>query len=212
MNGRCVIFAAGEKVSRNCADVDFIGRAYVIAADGGTELAADLGVMPDRIIGDFDSCGHMPDGNNVEVYPCEKDDTDLMLAIKAGLKAGCRDFQIYGAAGGRLDHMIGNIQSLAFLLGRGAHGCIISDREYVTLLSPGRYFFTKRGGFSLSLFAYSEKAEGLCIRGVKYAAEDCELSSDFPLGISNIITADRAEVSFKKGRILVICSRLFTDP
>ena len=57
--------------------------------------------------------------DNIEIFPSEKDDTDLMLAIKQGFESGCDDFLIFGATGGRVDHLLGNIQSLGYVLSCG---------------------------------------------------------------------------------------------
>lgn len=211
MTNKCVVFAGGEPVSKNAVDMQLVREAYVISADKGYDLAAELGISSDLVIGDFDSVKSFPQVENIIKYPSEKDDTDLMLALKAGLEKGCDEFVIYGATGGRLDHMIGNIQSLMYLISHGAVGKIVSDREIVQLLAAGSYSIPKREGFSLSLTAYSEKVCGLCIAGAKYNVNDCELSNDFPLGISNEIAADFANISFKKGVLLVIQSALFTD-
>lgn len=220
MSESCVIFAGGEPISAETAKEykDYFDSSFVISADKGYELAERLGVQSDLIIGDFDSAVNKPEGKNVEVYPCEKDDTDLMLAIKKGFEHGCDEFRIFGATGGRLDHMIGNIQSLAYILSQGGYGEIISDRESVKLVSAGSYKIKHRKDFSLSLFAYSDSVEGLSISGVKYSAENVTLKNNFPLGISNVIkdgtdgSEDKfAHIRFQKGILLIIQSYLFTD-
>ena len=208
---KCVIFAGGDPVSKNTVDMEFLNGAFVISADKGYELADSLGMTSDLIIGDFDSAKSVPQVGNIKKYPSEKDDTDLMLAVKSGLDKGCSKFIIYGATGGRLDHMIGNIQTLMYLVSNGAEGSIVSDSEIVQLLAVGSYCIPKREGFSLSLAAYSEKVEQLCISGAKYNVSDCCLTNGFPLGISNEIIEDFARINFKKGVLLVIQSRLFTD-
>ena len=79
-------------------------------------------------MGDFDSA-EKPVFDNIEIFPSEKDDTDLMLAIKEGFESGCDDFLIFGATGGRVDHLLGNIQSLGYILSCGGEGMIAADRE-----------------------------------------------------------------------------------
>lgn len=217
----CAIFAGGEPISAETAREygEYFDSSFIVSADKGFELARRLGVRSDLIIGDFDSATGRPDGRNVEVYPCEKDDTDLMLAIKKGFEHGCDEFRIFGATGGRLDHMIGNIQGLAYILSQGGLGEIISDRESVKLVSAGSYKIKHRKDFSLSLFAYSDSVEGLSISGVKYSAENATLKNNYPLGVSNVITGESsdpegvksAHIQFKKGTLLIIQSYLFTD-
>ena len=85
-----------------------------LCADAGVRLAQALGIVPDRIMGDFDSLGNVPAGENVEAFSPEKDDTDILLAAKYALSAGCSRLIFYGALGGRLDHMVANLQMLRF--------------------------------------------------------------------------------------------------
>lgn len=74
------------------------------AADAGYQTLSKLGARIDRVVGDFDSMGEVPVHPNVRVHPAEKDETDMMLAVRTGLHLGYRSFLIYGGLGGRLDH------------------------------------------------------------------------------------------------------------
>ncbi len=96
-----------------------------LCADAGVRLAQALGIVPDRIMGDFDSLGNVPAGENVEAFSPEKDDTDILLAAKYALSAGCSRLIFYGALGGRLDHMVANLQMLRFLADRNAQGILV---------------------------------------------------------------------------------------
>ena len=185
-----------------------IHEAFVICADKGLALAESLGVSPDLILGDFDSLDHRPTGDNVMTFPVEKDDTDLMLAVRTAIERGYKDYVIYGACGGRLDHMLGNIACLAMIADNGGSGRIVGDDEIISLHDCGTYRFAARNGFSLSLFAYSEMVKVLNVSGTKYPAVDFELTNAVTLGVSNEITEDHAVVSFSEGRLLVVQSRL----
>ena len=80
------------------------GRAaLVIAADGGLRHLEAQGLTADLIVGDFDSLGRVPEGDNILRHPVEKDDTDMLLAVRTGLDRGYRIFVLYGGLGGRLD-------------------------------------------------------------------------------------------------------------
>ena len=57
----------------------------LIAADGGLRYLEEQGITPDLVVGDFDSLGRVPEGDNILTHPVEKDDTDTMLAVKLGL-------------------------------------------------------------------------------------------------------------------------------
>ncbi|MBR1422505.1 MAG: thiamine diphosphokinase [Ruminococcus sp.] len=204
---RCVIFVGGDPVSESTLDRELIASSFIIAADIGYVCCERLGIKADVIIGDFDSA-QMPSAGNLEVFPVEKDDPDIMLAIKKALSLGCDDITVYGGAGGRLDHTVSNTQSLAYCYERDVKCRMVSDNERVELLSPDRYELPYMEGFSLSLFAYNSEVKGLDIMGCKYSGEGFTLTPSFPLGVSNCVTQENAVISFKSGCILCIRSRL----
>ena len=204
---RCIIFTGGDPELRLPDGVTADG-ALIIAADSGFTNCTALGLEPALVVGDFDSLGYAPESAETEIFPKEKDDTDLMLAVRAALGRGCDDITILGALGGRFDHMFANVQTLAFIAERGAVGRIVSEREEITLLTAGEYDFPQREGRSLSLFAWSPRVEGLTLRGVKYALENGSITNAFPIGISNEIVGERAFVGFTAGLLLVVRSSL----
>lgn len=187
-----------------------IGRQpgdFVIAADGG--FAQKLGCEPDAVIGDFDSLGYVPDAENVQVYPKQKDDTDMMLAVKLGLSKGYRRFVLLGGMGGRFDHMMANVQTLAYLYAQGAEGVLKSEKTDVYLVGsksgePGEIIFPKETEGGLSVFAYGEKAEQVTIRGAEYEIDHVSLSDSFPLGVSNSFVGKEVTISVGEGRLLIV--------
>ena len=96
----------------------------IIAADSGYLKAAPLGVAPHILVGDFDSIPEdaMPkEGEVPEIIkaPCEKDETDTMLACEIAIERGCTSICIVGGFGGRCDHELSNIFWLENLKDRG---------------------------------------------------------------------------------------------
>ena len=202
----CVIFAGGPEQGIPCLPVP--QNAYYICADSGLRLAAALRITPDLVLGDFDSLGYVPEGFACEVLPAEKDDTDTVYAVRTALRKGFRDIRIYGAFGGRLDHTFANLQTLEFLHSFGAAGMLIGTHDFAMLTEAGTQTLRHMEGFSLSLFAWSESCKGVSIRGVKYPLEQGELMRHYPLGCSNEITADNAEIIVDEGILLMMGSRL----
>lgn len=174
----------------------------VIAADGG--YAQLGGIRPDLVVGDFDSLGYVPQNETVVRHPAEKDDTDTMLAARIGLERGYRAFILLGGVGGRLDHTLANIQTLAFLRENDAHAALIGQEETITLLQNESLRF--RAGLSgiVSVFAFGERATGVYERGLAYALNDATLTDTNPLGVSNAFTGEAAEVSVREGRLVVL--------
>ena len=108
----CYIVGAGDFTPRGFAPVP---GDLVLAADGGYRALCSLGYTPDLLLGDFDSLGDLPLPPDLPVlrFPARKDDTDTGLALRHGLDRGFRDFALYGCAGGRVDHLLANLQSMA---------------------------------------------------------------------------------------------------
>ena len=207
MSEKCTIFVGGEPVSAAVLDMEHIASSVVYGADKGYYLAKYLGIECDVVLGDFDS-SPKPERDDVMVFPTKKDDTDLMLAIKHALDAGAKDFQIYGALGGSADHLIGNIQSLSFIVKHGGKAVMTGERDTISLLPPGRYTVPFMQGYSLSLFSYSEKVTHLSITGAEYEASDITLDNGFPLAVSNHVSSPSgAKISFESGELLVIRSK-----
>lgn len=115
----CYIAGAGDFTARGFAPGP---EDLVLAADGGYRALYSLGYMPDLLLGDFDSLGDVPLPADLPVlrFPVRKDDTDTGLALRYGLEQGFRDFALYGCAGGRVDHLLANLQSMARVSRLGA--------------------------------------------------------------------------------------------
>jgi len=198
---RCVIFTARCEGDVQAA---YLPRDndLVLCADAGYRLAAEAGIEPAVVIGDFDSAEE-PIGENIIRHPVIKDDTDTMLCIKHGLEQGYRNFLIVGGLGGRLDHTLANLQSLNYLVSQGAHAEICDGKVHGAMLSGGSLRISRTGG-KLSAFAFGGPCSGVFIRGAKYNLEDGALRSDFPLGMGNDFAADFAEIGVESGRLLVL--------
>lgn len=185
-----------------CAD--FAPRAgdAVVAADGGTAHLRARGIMPDLVLGDFDSSTQPTEGA-VAVYPPEKDDTDTMLALKWGWAQGYRHFRLLGGTGGRADHTMANVQALAWLAARGGRGVLVAPDACATIVRDGTLHFRARADSTFSVFAYGGEARGVTLTGLYYPLRNGTLSPDFPLGVSNHFTGKPVSVQVQSGALLV---------
>ncbi len=201
--GICYVIASMKteyKIKKNADD-------YVIAADGG--FAQEVGCCPDAVIGDFDSLGFIPDAEDVQVYPKQKDDTDMMLAVKLGLSKGYRKFVLLGGIGGRLDHTLANVQTLSYLHAQGATGVLKGDETDIFLIGSSEseedsIVFPRETTGIFSVFSYGETARRVSIRGGEYEVENVVLTDTFPLGVSNSFVGKEVTISVGAGRLLVV--------
>lgn len=177
---------------------------YVIAADRGYDSLMAYGVTPDLVVGDFDSLGRTPSHPNVIQLPAEKDDTDMVYALRKGLELGYRRFVLLGGVGGRLEHTLANLQALAWLTTQGARGVLAGEGTVATALRNETMTFPAGLTGFWSAFCLSGQAEGVTLRNLKFELTGHTLSADFPLGVSNEFTGEAAEVSVARGTLLAM--------
>lgn len=176
----------------------------LIAADGGLDHLSRRHLTPHLTVGDFDSLGRVPEGDNIIRHPVEKDDTDTMLAVKTGLARGYKIFLLYGCLGGRLDHTYANLQTLLYLARQGAVGFLLGQGVAASVIRNGELKFSASYGGNISVFCPDGEARGVCLSGLHYPLRDAVLTSDFPLGVSNRFTGQPASVSVREGTLLVM--------
>ena len=201
---RCAIFAGGDMPDLNeYKDSAFWARySYFICADCGYRHAVKLGILPDLIVGDFDSYGEeLPVGVEVLRSVPEKDDTDTLMAVKKAIELGFTNIDLYGALGGsRPEHSFANIQTMIYAL---QQGCSLEIKGSSRMLVQ-EADESPEGGLYLSVFALTESVGIEYLRGVKYPLEDYRMVQSFPIGVSNEITAGEASLRIKDGLALVI--------
>ena len=209
---RAVMIGAGswtqEALVRQENDILF-------ALDGGLLYCEANGIFPDYIIGDFDSLPEEKEELLIKYpqecilrLPCEKDDTDMLAAIKFAAEKGIKDFVLLGGLGGRLSHSIANIQCLMYLKEHDMTGVLVGRDTKAFLLQNETYVFDENERGYVSVFSYSQKASGINLKNLKYELTDAVLTSAFPLGVSNeFILGKTAEISVKDGTLLVVLDR-----
>jgi len=198
----CYIFGAGEYGGMRF-DTSAVKSGFVIAADGGYSRLEDLNIVPDLLVGDFDSLDCIPDNVSIIRHPVMKNETDMLLAADEGLKRGCLRFIMYGGLGGRLDHTIANIQLLTWLANRGALGYLAGGGVTLTVIREASLRFEAGYEGTVSVFSMGDSAEGVTLSGLKYSLENAAVTNDFAIGVSNEFTGTEAVVSVKKGSLLV---------
>ena len=153
----CYIFGAGEF---SPCEITLTEDDLVIAADGGYDHLIRMGLRADVALGDFDSVTSYEiwEDNICEkyTYPPEKDDTDMMLAIKLGLSKGFQSFAIYGGLGGRLDHTLANIQALSYLAVRGAQAILYHENYELTVIKNSSFMIPKEFTGYVSVLSLSD--------------------------------------------------------
>lgn len=195
----CTIVASMEE-----ADLYIPKNSLLIAADKGYLHLKARGIEPHLTVGDFDSLGFVPDTGSIVRHPVRKDDTDMLLAVREGLRRGTDRFLLYGGMGGRLDHTLANIQTLAFLTKAGAKGLLFGDGTAVTLLQNGTIRFPASAQGTVSVFSFGGEAHGVTEQGLSFSLDEATVSDDFPIGVSNAFAGAEGRITVRDGRLLIL--------
>lgn len=207
---KALVIAAGEAVSEELLKNLYKQCDFCVAVDGGYIACKRAGITPHELVGDMDSLGDfaVQSGIKTTVMPCEKDETDTMLALSHAVAQGCSDITLTCALGGRLDHTIANLHTLCHMAKSGLRGRIISDDTCAEVFTPGAFSLPRESYNTFSLFPLGAQCAGVCIEGAAYPLSDYTLKNSVPLGVSNEFTGESAEISFKTGELLVIRMRI----
>ncbi len=209
--GKCIIIGAGDLT---VGQFPIQEEDYVIAVDGGLSYCGVLGIEPDLILGDFDSVSEqekqavlqlkqeIPE-RIVQLKP-EKDDTDMLAALRLGLEKGFDTFHIYAGTGGRLDHTLANIQCLLFLKRNGATGYLVDGNGMILVICNEKVSFKEGMEGYLSLFTLGREAKGVTIENMKYELSGYTMTNDYPIGISNEFVGKAASVTVEDGEVVCI--------
>jgi thiamine pyrophosphokinase len=163
-----------------------------------------LVIRPDKVLGDLDSIGRVPQDVPVQRFDTDKDETDLFLALGDGLAQGFRYFTVLGGTGGRLSHTLANFALLAWVAEHGGQAFLRHRDTLATAVHNGsvRYDATATG--LLSVLAFGGPARGVDLAGLKYDLSNGELHPSFSLGVSNEFIGQPASVSVAEGTLLLI--------
>jgi len=209
---KTVIFANGE-----ADDLDFFGQIaenadYIICSDGGANFAAQLGIVPHLIVGDFDSLDKdvKADYKSRQVafaeFPIGKDSTDLELAVELALQKPSDEIVILGGYGGRVDHFLGNIQTLVMAAKANIKASLASSTTKAFIIDI--FAEIPRDDYDyISLVPLEAEVSGITTTGLKYPLRSGTLHIGTTVGISNEFVDSVATVAVDSGLILAICTK-----
>ena len=218
-------------------NIEKAGRENIrlIAADRGLEFFLDYLILPDVVIGDFDSLSE--DGKNflemqnedipyggmlewklqkgegkvVEVVRLrpEKDDSDTQSAMNYAIQNGAKEIVLRGVTGNRVDHLTANFCLLILAQKQGAEVALADRYNYMKLIPSGTILKkAEQFGKYVSFFPLGGDVTGLTLEGFKYPLDKYHLTTaDSGLTVSNEISEEYAKVTYESGTLLMIMSR-----
>jgi len=205
--------------SKDAADRALVERAsLVVAADSGSEFLRQHKLVPDLVVGDFDSSypdtiAHFRDsGVPIICLECEKDKTDTEVALDL---IACKDFDtaiIIGATRGkRLDHELANVFLIEHYARKGLDLILHSQDAVVFGVSGDEYpkarqerVFTGNPGDWVTVMPVTSRVTGVTAANLKYCLDNAILCRGSTLGVSNEMLGTTATISVKSGFALVV--------
>ena len=184
---------------------DTVAEQKIIYADAAYKFAdrlKDKTVL--GVVGDFDSLKRVPEKEKIVLLDEEKNFTDGERAVLFAKECGEEKIVIYGAYGGKIEHILGNIALLKIAANLGLKAKIKADGYITELLGAGGHRFSVKAKSKVSLIPYG----GNCLfgksQGLYYPLDNLTLTAADTRGISNV--AESSEITFviSKGETLII--------
>lgn len=186
-----------------------------VATDHGAIVLLQHGIVPEIALGDFDSSTDndyqlvKDKVKEVQAFPPEKDYTDTQMGVMTALKRFNPDqLSIFGATGGRLDHLLANLflpLEPRFYDDRDRIQ-FIDDQNVIDYLKPGHHTIKK-----IPEMAYLAIVEFTPVTDLNLPDEKYTLShfdSNRPISwASNEFLGTVNHLSFKSGDIAIIQSK-----
>lgn len=209
-----VILFAGAKIEDYSFCKSYVEHAdSIICCDGGMHHAKKLGIIPDYIVGDFDSVRpevleeYKQMGISMRQFPTHKNETDMQLGMLLAMELGATEIIMIGGIGDRFDHTLANAHLLLHLLKNGIKGILVNEKNRVELIDRETIFYGKKGDL-VSTIPLSMMVEGVTLEGLEYPLTDYNLALDDELvAVSNVMMGDCAKVRIKSGYLFVMQTR-----
>lgn len=188
----------------------------IIGVDKGLEFCYRNHVIPDWILGDFDSISkdvidwyRKQQEIPIRQYKPEKDDTDTRLGMELALKLGSDKIFLLGATGGRLDHYMGNLQSLLITAMEEKEGWILDEQNAITVRRAGKICIHKEEQFGkyVSFFSMGDEVTGLSLKGFQYPLDGYTLKNSDGIAVSNQLLDDCGIIEFETGYLMMVLSK-----
>ncbi|MEG1791330.1 MAG: thiamine diphosphokinase [Clostridia bacterium] len=181
-----------------------IEEELIICADGGYRHIGDK--IPIAIVGDFDSLNRdkiaMPKMVRIIEHPVEKNYTDGELAVRYAIDLGATELVLYGALGGKIEHILGNLALLKLAKTLGIYA-EIHEKGLNIYYTDDKIELSTNPKDSISILPYGGTATVENSFGLYYPLINLTLKSDDTRGISNVATSSLAGINVIAGAVLV---------
>jgi thiamine pyrophosphokinase len=209
---RIVIFANGDLPDMQRVRTLLRPDDFILCADGGTRHVLTLELLPQLVIGDLDSTDNndlqqlQGAGVQIELFPRDKNETDLELALAHAVELNPGQILIAAALGGRIDQALANI-SLLSKPQLAARDIRLDDGVEEVFFCRAQVRVHGGSGDIVSLIPWGSPVHGIQTQGLKWPLKDETLHPDKTRGISNEMLSESATITIGSGLLLVVHHR-----
>lgn len=206
MKNKGILIGAGYRPK--LSDIDFLkqnGYLKIIAADSGAAHCKKLGIIPDFIIGDFDSISK-------EVFSfffdkskilkiSRQNDTDLEKCIITAIESDFSSIALMSVIGSRLDHSLSNLSlSLKYA---DIINLIIIHQDSILFPIKGKNEFQAIKNEIISIYSFSSDIL-ITTSGLKYELNKSSLLFGKYDSISNKVLNNYFKIEAENGYIFLV--------
>lgn len=199
---KCTIISGSPNTSIQYVSENIDESTFIIAADSGYKTCLRVDVIPNLIIGDFDSSDYPDLDTEIIKLPCEKDDTDTFFCVKKAIELGYNYIILMCAIGNRFDHTYSNILCLDYCIKHNIYCEIVDDCNRISIIDSQKIINKDYNYFSL--FAFLCDCKDVSITGSGYDVSNIDIMRYHQFAQSNYVKNDYAKVTVKKGKILLV--------
>ncbi len=213
------LIVSGGRIGRDFA-LSFLKNTcfdYMIGVDNGLRFLFENQISPTHVVGDFDTAApelvnfyRKHEEIEMRTFNPVKDATDTQIAIELALELGSTEIVILGATGSRIDHVLGNIQSMMLAKEQGVHCELLDENNRIYLIDSDTVLSrAEQYGSYVSLIPLTTEVTGVTLTGFKYPLDNHTFTStgSASLGISNEILEEEGIIQMKSGIFILIESR-----
>lgn len=205
---KALLISGGKKVKKTTL-LENVEDRYIIVADGGVKNLIGTEIIPDEVLGDFDSIDEkgreflFKNKVKVKKYPAKKDLTDTELCLEVLIEKGATDITILAASGTRLDHTVSSLFLLERLKREKIRGRFVDDNNFITFVEDETVEVVKNKYKYLSVVPVS-KEFSLTTEGTEYNVKDLKYNRWTIRGTSNEIVEEVSKITAKGSAFLIL--------
>lgn len=213
------LIVSGGRIGRDFALSFLKNESFdrIIGVDNGLRFLFENQLVPTHVVGDFDTAApqlvdfyRKQKGVEIKTFNPVKDSTDTQIAIELALELGSTEIVILGGTGSRVDHVLGNIQSMMLAKEKGVDCQILDEHNRIRLISEKTVIAKKEQyGNYVSLIPLTTEVTGVTLTGFKYPLKDHTFTStgSAGLGVSNEILENEGIIDLRTGIFILIEAR-----